>query len=60
MNVDSEKFGAVRVYAVVVQLPDELGAAGVGLTAAEAWRALAERLRSEVAESAVWFPPMEG
>jgi hypothetical protein len=60
MNVDSDKFGAVRVYAVVVQLPDELGAAGVGLTAAAAWRALAERLRGELAESAVWFPPMEG
>jgi hypothetical protein len=42
MNVDDEKFGAVRVYAVVVQMPDGRGMAGVGLTAAEAWRALAE------------------
>jgi hypothetical protein len=60
MNVDDEKFGAVRVYAVVVQMPDGLGMAGVGLTAAQAWRALAERQRGELAESAVWFPPMEG
>ena len=60
MNVDSEKFGAVRVYAVVAQMPNELGMAGVGLSAAEAWRALAERQRGELAESAVWFPPMEG
>jgi hypothetical protein len=59
MNVDSETFGRVRVYAVVVQMPDELGMAGVGLTAAEAWRALAERLRGELDESPVWFTPME-
>lgn len=58
MNVDSEKFGAVMVYAVVVQMPDRLGVAGVGLSAAEAWRALAQRRRGELAESNVWFPPM--
>jgi hypothetical protein len=60
MNVDSEKFGRVRVYAVVVQMPDGWGMAGVGLTAAEAWHALAERLRGELAESAVWFPTIQG
>jgi hypothetical protein len=56
MNVDSETFGNVRVYAVVVQMPDGLGTAGVGLTAADAWRALAERQRGELAEATVWFP----
>lgn len=60
MNVDSETFGAVMVHAVVVQMPNRLGMAGVGLTAAGAWRALAERLRGELAECTVWFPPMEG
>ncbi|MGH8834291.1 MAG: hypothetical protein ACRDWG_04750 [Actinomycetes bacterium] len=58
MNVDSEKFGRVPVYAVVVHMPDDLGTAGVGLNRTEAWRALAERLRGELAESAVWFPPV--
>jgi hypothetical protein len=57
MNVDAERFGAVKVYAVVVQMPDQLGAAGVGLSPAEAWYALAERQRGELAESNVWFPP---
>ena len=60
MNVDDERFGSVRVYAVVVQMPEGLGMAGVGLTTAEAWRALAERQRRELAESAIWFPQMEG
>jgi len=41
-----------------VHMPDDLGTAGVGLNRAEAWRALAERLRSELTESAVWIPPV--
>lgn len=41
-------------------MPDKLGMAGVGLDPAEAWRALAARRRGELAESAVWFPPMAG
>jgi hypothetical protein len=60
MNVDTERFGDVPVSAVVVQLPDGLGAAGAGLSRAEAWRALAERLRGELPESPVWYPPVGG
>jgi len=58
MNVDSEKLGRMRVYAVVVHMPDDLGTAGVGLDRAEAWLALTERLRGDLPESAVWFPPV--
>jgi hypothetical protein len=60
MNVDREKFGDVTVWAVVAQLPDRWGMAGVGLSAADAWRALAERQRGELAEAPVWFPPLDG
>lgn len=59
MNVDSEKFGTVRVFAVVAQMPDRTGMAGVGLTAADAWRALAQRLRGNLAASPVWFPAVD-
>jgi hypothetical protein len=58
MNVDSESFGRIPVYAVVVHTPDDLGTAGVGLNRADAWRALAGRLRGELSESAVWLPPV--
>ncbi len=58
MNVDYEKFGEITVYAVVAQMPNSLGWAGVGLSPAEAWRALAERLHGELAESPVWFPAL--
>jgi hypothetical protein len=60
MNVDCERFGDVRVFAVVTQLPDHRGMAGAGVTAPEAWLALVERQRGELAESAVWFPPLDG
>ena len=56
MNVDVEPFGGVDIYAVVVQGADRRGLAGVGLSRAEAWRALAARLRGELEESAVWVP----
>jgi hypothetical protein len=56
MNVDVEPFGGVEVFAVVVQGEDRLGRAGVGLSRAEAWRALAARRRGELAESPVWVP----
>ena len=58
MNVDSESFGGVAVWAAVVQLPDGTGLAGVGLSAAEAWQALAARLQGTLEESAVWFPAL--
>jgi hypothetical protein len=60
MNVDCERFGDVRVFAVVAQLPDHRGLAGAGVSAPEAWTALVERQRGELAESAVWFPPLDG
>ena len=56
MNVDHEPFGSLVVYGVVAQLPDRLGTAGVGLNRVEAWTALAERLRGDLAESTVWIP----
>jgi hypothetical protein len=56
MNVDTERFADIRVSAVVVQMPDGLGTAGVGLSRAEAWEALAERLRGDLPESGVWYP----
>ena len=36
MNVDTEPFGGVAVFAVVAQTPDRLGLAGAGLSRAEA------------------------
>lgn len=56
MNVDTEPFGGVPVFAVVAQSPDRLGLAGVGLSRVEAWRALAERLRGELPQADVWVP----
>ena len=58
MNVDSESFGGIQVWAAVVQLPDGTGLAGVGLSAAEAWEALAARLQGTLEESAVWLPAL--
>ena len=55
-NVDVEPFGGIEVFAVVVQGEDRRGLAGVGLSRTEAWRALAERLRGELAESTLWVP----
>ena len=60
MNVDSEPFGGITVFAVVAQTPDRLGLAGAGLSRAEAWRALAERLRGELTETGVWVPAAGG
>ena len=54
MNVDSEPFRGIEVFAVVAQTPDRFGLAGVGLSRAEAWRALAERLRGELPEADAW------
>jgi hypothetical protein len=58
MNVDAEWFGDAPVHAVVALLPAGYGVAGVGRTPAVAWRALAERQRGLLSESAVWYPPM--
>jgi hypothetical protein len=60
MNVDTEPFRGIAVFAVVAQTPDRLGLAGVGLSRAEAWRALAERLRGELPEADVWVPAAGG
>jgi len=60
MNVDTEPFGGIAVFAVVAQTPDRLGLAGVGTSRAEAWRALAERLRGELPEADVWVPAAGG
>ena len=60
MNVDDEPFGGITVFAVVAQTPDRLGLAGVGLSRAEAWRALAERLRGELAQTEAWVPAAGG
>ena len=59
MNVDTEPFRGIEVFAVVAQTPDRFGLAGVGLSRAEAWRALAERLRGELPGTAVWVPAGE-
>jgi len=60
MNVDTEPFGGIAIFAVVAQTPDRLGLAGVGMSRAEAWRALAERLRGELPEADVWVPAAGG
>ena len=60
MNVDSEPFGGITVFATVAQTPDRLGLAGVGLSRAEAWRALADRLRGELVQTDLWVPAASG